>query len=388
MSDRIAAVRSYRVAPRWIFVRVDTEDGMTGWGESIVPKRANAVQGAIQDLAENTCGEDPDQIERLRLRMRRGGFFRGGPVLATAAAALECALWDIRARRLGSPLHGLLGGAVRDRIKSYAWVGGDRPAHLGADIAGRRDQGYSMVKMNATEEFDEIETSAAIDGVIERIGSVRDEFGTSIDIALDFHGRVHRSMARTLVRELEQFRPAWIEEPLPPGHEAAYGELFGRDRTVPIATGERMSELREFMPLLEARVVDVLQPDVSLTGIAELLHIARVAEAHDVAVAPHCPNGPISLGASLQVAACSNNIIVQEQSLGLHYNRGYADLPEAEMFDYLRDQDVLRPDGGYLDIPAGPGLGLEIDDSGVAASQGWTLTDPDWRLTDGRSAEW
>src|SRR5699024_8941258 len=134
-----------------------------------------------------------------------------------------------------------------------------------------------------------------------------------------------------------QFRPAWIEEPLPPGHEAAYAELFGRDRTVPIATGERMTSLGEFLPLLEDRVVDVLQPDVSLTGIAELVTIARVAEVHDVVVALHCPNGPISLAASLQAAARSHAVVVQEQSLGLHYIRGYADLPAAEMFDYLQD---------------------------------------------------
>ncbi|MFC7465740.1 galactonate dehydratase [Brachybacterium sp. GCM10030252] len=388
MSDRIAAVRSYRVAPRWILVRVDTEDGLTGWGESINPKRAGAVQGALADLEANVRGRDPDRIEQLRLRMRHGGFFRGGPVLATAAAAIECALWDIRARRLNSPVHGLLGGAVREHITSYAWVGGDRPAQLSADITARLEQGYSMVKMNATAEFDHIESSAAIDAVIERVGAVREEFGSRIDVALDFHGRVHRSMARTLVRELETFRPAWIEEPLPPGHEAAYAELFGRDRTVPIATGERMSELREFLPLLEARVVDVLQPDVSLTGIAELVSIARVAEAYDVAVAPHCPNGPVSLAASLQAGACAENIVAQEQSLGLHYNRGYADMPKAEMFDYLREPAVLRPADGRLAIPPDPGLGLELDEDAIAASPSWSLKDPDWRYPDGRSAEW
>src|SRR5699024_5900992 len=125
--------------------------------------------------------------------------------LATAAAAIECALWDIRSRRLRSPIHGLLGGAVRDSIRSYAWVGGDRPTDLAADVSARLEQGYSMVKMNATAEFDEIATAGAIDAVIERVGSVREEFGSRIDLALDFHGRVHRSMARTLVRELEQF---------------------------------------------------------------------------------------------------------------------------------------------------------------------------------------
>lgn len=386
--DRIRTVQVHRVAPRWLFVQVTTVAGHIGWGEAIVPKRAAAVEGAVHDLARNLVDADPARIEELRWRMRNGGFFRGGPILATAAAAIEHALWDIAGRSVERPVHALFGGPVRDRVRTYAWVGGDRPHGLVEDIQRRLDQGYSMVKLNGTDEFDQIASTAAIDDVVSRVGAIRDTYGNRIDFAIDFHGRVHRAMARSLVRELEVFRPTWIEEPLPPGNEATYRDLFGTDRRVPIATGERFTTLAEFLPLLEHRVVDVLQPDVSLTGIAELVQIARVAEAYDVAVAPHCPNGPLSLAATLQVGATCLAVAVQEQSLGMHYHQGYDGLPAGEMFDYLRDPAPLTPADGFLQVPDGSGLGIDIDDSAVLGSESWELADPTWRLPDGRVTEW
>src|SRR5690606_29829898 len=229
---------------------------------------------------------------------------------------------------------------------------------------------------------------AHVDAVVERVAAIRDAVGTEIDVALDFHGRVHRAMARTLLRELDGYRLAWIEEPLPPGHEDSYGQVFSNDRSTPIATGERLTSRWDVRRVLEERVVDVLQPDVSLTGIAELVAIARQAEAYDVAVAPHCPNGPVSLAASLQVASASVNVPVLEQSVGLHYDEGYAGLPRGELFDYLSDPGPLRTDGGRFAVPGGAGLGVEVNAEAVAASPPWSLHDPQWRLEDGRNAEW
>lgn len=386
---RIATITAHRVPPRWIFVRVDTDDGRVGWGEAIVPKRVTAVLGAIQDLARNIIGEDASRIEELWQRMRRGGFFRDGPVLCTAAAAIEQALWDIKGRQHDVPVYEFLGGAVRDTVRLYAWVGGDRPADVVAQVQARIGQGFDAVKMNATEELDMLDRPAQVDAVIARVAAVRDAFGDSVDIALDFHGRVHRAMAKALLRELEQFTLLWVEEPLPPGHEDLLPQLASAAGRTPIATGERLLARADFARLLERRVVDVIQPDVSLTGLFELEKLCRMAEAYDVAVAPHCPNGPISLAASLQVACCAGNVVIQEQSLGLHYNLGYAGLPAGEMFDYLSDAGPLTPTGGRLAVPAGPGLGIEIDANTVRErSTDWTLADPVWRLPDGRLAEW
>lgn len=387
-TTRVDRIETFLVAPRWILVRVTTDDGAHGWGEAIVPKRVRAVVGAVEDMAENLLGTPAGHISDMTWRMRNGAFFRGGPILATAAAAIEQALWDLAGNRLAAPVHDLFGGPVRTSVRAYAWVGGDRPRDVVAHVQARQGQGFDMVKMNATEELDLIDRPAHVDAVVERVAAIRDAVGTEIDVALDFHGRVHRAMARTLLRELDGYRLAWIEEPLPPGHEDSYGQVFSNDRSTPIATGERLTSRWDVRRVLEERVVDVLQPDVSLTGIAELVAIARQAEAYDVAVAPHCPNGPVSLAASLQVASASVNVPVLEQSVGLHYHEGYAGLPRGELFDYLSDPGPLRTDGGRFAVPGGAGLGVEVNAEAVAASPPWSLHDPQWRLEDGRNAEW
>ncbi|HEY3682769.1 MAG TPA: galactonate dehydratase [Streptosporangiaceae bacterium] len=385
----IAHVEAIRVPPRWIFVRVRTDDGAIGWGEAILARRANAVIGAVADLAANITGADARRIEDLAQRMRRDGFFRGGPVLATAAAAVEQALWDIKARACGVPVYEFLGGAVRDAVPLYAWIGGDRPADVVEHAAARVAQGFTAVKMLATEELDYIDDNAKIDAVVARVAALRDAYGDALRIALDFHGRVHRPLVTALVTELDPYRLMWIEEPLGPGYEDALGEVKRAAARTPIATGERLASRWEFARLLEGRAVDIIQPDVSLTGLFELEKICRMAEAYDVAVAPHCPNGPVSLAASMQVAACAVNVPMHEQSLGLHYNRGYAGLPPAEMHDYLADPAPLTPVNGTLPVPDGPGLGIEVDELAVRErATDWFMPDPGWRLPDGRLAEW
>jgi galactonate dehydratase len=385
----IDRITTWQVPPRWIFVAVETDDGSTGWGEAIVPKRARAVRGALEDLADNLRGSPDDRIEEAAIRMRQGGFFRGGPILSTAAAAIEHALWDIRARRLGVPVYELLGGAVRESTRTYAWIGGDRPAEVAEHARRRMEQGYTAVKMNATAEADHLGASTLVDGVVERIGSVRDAVGPELDIALDFHGRIHRSVVPTLLLELTPFRPLWVEEPLAPGNDDSLREIVPRGCSIPIATGERLASRWEFKRLLEERVVDVIQPDVSLTGIFEMRKIAAMAEAYDVAVAPHCPNGPVSLAATLQVAACTPNIVMVEHSVGIHYHRGHDGLGVAEPGDYLTDPSPIDPVDGYLLRSNAPGLGIEINRATVEErSHEWNVADPNWRHRDGRIAEW
>ncbi|WFB88625.1 galactonate dehydratase [Streptomyces sp. B146] len=386
---RIAGITAYSVPPRWALVRVTTDTGAAGWGEALLSKRRRAVLGAVADLADNLVGAPAGRIEELWHRMRRGAFFRGGPVLSTAAAAIEQALWDIKGRALGVPVHELFGGPVRERTRVYAWIGGDRPADVVAGARERVAQGFTAVKMNATAELDHIAGAAEVDAVVARVAGLREEFGTGLDVALDFHGRVHRSMVRPLLRELEQFRLMWVEEPLAPGHEDLLPEVTRAAGATRIATGERLTSRWDFRTLLERGGVDILQPDVSVTGLSELARICHLAEAHDVAVVPHCPNGPVSLAASLQVAAACLNVPLHEQSLGLHYNTGHGGLPRGEMADYVRDPAPLTPVDGALAVPAGPGLGIEVDEAAVrAADTGWRHPDARWRHPDGRIAEW
>jgi galactonate dehydratase len=386
---RITGIRPFCVPPRWVFVQVSTDDGSVGWGEAIVPKRRNAVLGALSDLAANLEGADARRIEELWHRMRRGGFFRGGPVLATATAAIEQALWDLKARRLGVPVHEFLGGRVRDHIPVYAWIGGDRPSDVVAGARSRLDQGFRVVKMNATEELDHVASTADIDAIVARVAALRDAFGDRLDIALDFHGRVHRAMARPLLLELEQFRLLWVEEPLAPGHEDLLPEIARSAGRTRIATGERLLSRWDFRKLLDVGGVDILQPDVSLTGLFELEKICRMAEAYDLPVIPHCPNGPVSLAASLQVASACLNVPMHEQSIGLHYHRDAAGRLVGELGDYLVDAGVLTPVNGALTVPEAPGLGIALDADLVRAREGeWRVADPDWRHPDGRLAEW
>lgn len=385
----IAHIRCWQLPPRWLLVEVETDDHVIGWGEAIVPKRARAVLGAIEDFAANLRGAPADRIEEAAVRMRQGAFFRGGPILATAAAAIEQALWDIKGRRYGVPVYDLLGGAVRESTRAYAWIGGDRPVDVAEHAKQRLAQGYTAVKMNATAETDHLDVSAAVDGVVARMGMVRDAVGNALDVAIDFHGRVHRSLVPTLLRELAPFRPLWVEEPVSPGHEDALREVIPKGCSIPIATGERLTSRWEFKRLLEERVVDILQPDVSITGLFELRKIAAMAEAYDVAVAPHSPNGPVSLAATLQVAACTPNIVILEHSPGIHYHRGYAGLDAAEPGDYLRDPSLLDAERGYLRRLDGPGLGIEIHRELVEErARVWQVPDPEWRLSDGRITEW
>ena len=385
----ITDIETFRVPPRWIFVRVATDDGIVGWGEAIIPKRARAVVAAIEDMAANLRGVDSSRIEDIAQRLRRGAFFRGGPILGTAASAIEQALWDIKGKRHGMPVYEFLGGRGRDHIRAYAWIGGDNPADVVEHARQRIGQGFSAVKMNATPALPPLGGRAIIDATVERVGALRDAFGNTLDIALDFHGRVPRAALKPLLAELQQFHPMWVEEATTPENEESLKVLARSAGAIPIATGERLASRWEFKRILDTGAIDIVQPDVSITGLFELEKIARLAEIYDVSVAPHCPNGPISLAASLQVGFCAPNVVIQEQSLGLHYHQGYSGLPKAEMHDYLVDGAPLTTVDGAFRPLDGPGLGIEIDAEKVeAVACDWHLRDADWTYPDGTYAEW
>jgi galactonate dehydratase len=385
---KIKRIETFCVSPRWIFVRVETDTGLVGWGESMVARRPRAVVGAIADLAENITGEDPLAIEDLWQRMFRGGFFRCGPILSTAIAGIEQALWDIKGKHHGLPVHEFLGGRVRKNVRAYVWIGGDRPADVVAMARQRIAEGYTAVKMNAKEELHYLDAHQKIDAAVERVAALRRECGDELGIAVDFHGRVHRAMAKQLIRELEPFHLLWIEEPLLSEHDDALGAIAGHT-SVPLATGERLQNRWQYKALFEARVIDIIQPDVSFTGIHELHTLGRIAEGYDVTIAPHCPNGPICLAATLQVDACLPNVALQEYSHGIHYHKGYGGLNPGEMPAYVLDPSAITAQQGYLQIPTGPGLGIAINEDAVKERQHrWTLKDSNWRNADGTLAEW
>ncbi len=381
---KITALHLYRVPPRWLFLKVETDSGLAGWGEPVVEGRARTVEAAVRELEEELLGRDPREIEDIWQCIYRGGFYRGGPVLMSALAGVDQALWDLKGKALGVPVHELLGGKVRDRLKIYGWIGGDRPGDLIEAARARIRLGYGAVKMNASEELEWIDSAAKVEAVVERIGALRDAVGPEFGIAVDFHGRVHRGMAKRLVRELDPFGLLFIEEPVLPENPEALREV-ARYTTTPIATGERLFSRWDFKQLLSEGGVDVVQPDLSHAGgISEVRRIAAFAEAYDVALAPHCPLGPIAFAASLQVDFCCINAFIQETSMGIHYNE------EADLLDYLKEPNVFAVKDGFLERPTGPGLGIELDEERIreASRTAHNWKTPQWRYKDGSVAEW
>lgn len=381
---KIKSYELFQVPPRWLFLKIETDEGIIGWGEPVIEGKAATVKAAVEELMEYLIGKDPMNIEDHWNVMYRAGFYRGGPILMSAIAGIDQALWDIKGKYYGAPVYQLLGGKARDTMKVYSWIGGDRPADVGNAAKGMVAQGFTALKMNATEELQYVDTYDKIDHAIARIAAVREAVGPHIGIGIDFHGRVHKPMAKILAKALEPYRPMFIEEPVLPENNEALREIANHV-AIPIATGERMFSKWQFKTLLKEGYADIIQPDLSHAGgITECKKIFSMAEAFDVAVAPHCPLGPIALAACLQVDATCHNAFIQEQSLGIHYNQG------SDLLDYIVDQNVFAYHEGYVKIPDGPGLGIEVNEAHVRkmAETGHNWKNPLWRHPDGSVAEW
>jgi galactonate dehydratase len=381
---KITKLETFIVPPRWCFLKIETDEGIVGWGEPVVEGRAHTVAAAVEELSDYLIGKDPLLIEDHWQVMYRSGFYRGGPITMSAIAGVDQALWDIKGKHHGVPVHALLGGQVRDRIKVYSWIGGDRPSDVANNARAVVERGFKAVKMNGSEELQIIDTFDKVQGVINNVAAVREAVGPDIGIGVDFHGRVHKPMARVLMRELAPFGLMFIEEPVLSEHLEAIPELAALS-PAPIALGERLYSRFDFKRVLQTGGVDIIQPDPSHAGgITETRKIAAMAEAYDVALALHCPLGPIALAANLQLDAVCYNAFIQEQSLGIHYNAAN------DLLDYLVDRTPFAYNEGYVTIPDGPGLGIEINQAYVdeRVLEGHRWRNPIWRHADGSVAEW
>ena len=381
---RITKFTLYKVQPRWLFLKIDTDQGLSGWGEPIVEGRADAVRAAVEEFEKYLIGKDPMRIEDHWQVMYRSGFYRGGPETMSAISGIDQALWDIKGKAYNAPVYELLGGACRDKLRVYRWIGGDRPSDIQAAALEARSQGYSAVKMNATEELHYIDSFKKVEAVCQRVAAIRDALGYDLDVAVDFHGRVHKSMAKVLAKELDSFHLMFIEEPVLPQNNEALREI-ARYTSTPISTGERMFSRWDFKNLLQDGYVDIIQPDLSHAGgLSECKKIAAMAEAYDVAVAPHCPLGPVALSACVQLDICTPNVFIQEQSLGIHYNKG------GDLLDYIKDPSIFQYKDGYIELLQGPGLGVEVNEEALieASKVEHDWKNPVWRNEDGTVAEW
>ncbi len=381
---KITEVYTYFVRPRWGFVEIVTDDGFTGWGEAVLEGHAQAVLACVQEMKDYLIGANPQKIEDIWTVLYRAGFYRGGGVMMSAISGIDQALWDIKGKYFNAPVYELLGGSCRDKMRVYSWIGGDRPADVGAAAKQKKDSGFTAIKMNATEELQMIDSYDKVDAVLERVASIRESCGKHFGIAIDFHGRVHKPMAKVLAKKLEEFDPMFLEEPVLCENMENFKEIAAACN-IPIATGERLFSKWDFKRLFEMGGVDIIQPDLSHAGgITEVKKIAAMAEAYDIALAPHCPLGPIALSACLNVDAICYNAFIQEQSMGIHYNVGKS------VLDYVDNKEDFVFQDGFISLPKVPGLGVKVNKALVEeenkTQHHWK--NPVWRHADGSIAEW
>lgn len=381
---KITKITSYIVPPRWLFIKIQTDEGYTGWGEPILEGHAETLAAKIGELNDFLIGRNPLHIEDTWQAIYRNGCYRGGPVLMSAISGIDMALWDIKGKFHDVPVYDLLGGPVRDKIRTYCWIGGDRPNDLVNQAKALIAKGYTATKMNACEELQIIDTNRKIDAAVARLSELREAVGQDLDLALDFHGRVHAPMAKVFLKEVEYLRPIFIEDAVVSQQVDAMADL-AHSTSIPLCIGERLHSRYDFKPIFEKRAAGIINPDTAhVGGISEMVRIGHMAEAYDVALAPHCPLGPIALAASLQVDAVCHNAFIQEQSFGIHYNQG------GDLNQYVTTGGVFDINDGYLDIPQGPGLGIEVNEEKVIeqAAIGHKWRAPFWRHEDGSISEW
>jgi galactonate dehydratase len=340
------------------FVKVETDEGLTGVGEARVLNRTQAVLGYLADVVPRyVLGSDPFEVERLVQRMFREDFGRAGELVMTGIALIEIACWDIMGQALGQPVYRLLGGAVREKIKAYAngWYTAARtPEEFHAAAQRAIAKGYRALKFDPFGGgFYELERSEK-QRIVALVEAVRDAVGPDVEILIEMHGRFNPATAVEMARELAPFRPSWFEEPVPPENLAALKKAADAISPlgIPIATGERLHTPYEYRELFELQAADIIQPDIThYGGLLNTKKLAAWAEAYYMLVAPHNVGGPVSTAAALHLAACTNNFKIQE-----HFN----DFDEV----YVKESALGVPEvvDGYFALPTGPGLGITLNE--------------------------
>lgn len=382
---KITDLKLYFMPHRFLFLKIETDEGICGWGEPLVEGRAATLEASVLEWKDYLLGKDPLLIEQHWQTMYRCAFYRGGPVMMSTIAGIDEALWDIKGKYLNTSVASLLGGTVRDKIKVYRSIHGNTPAELAADARLAVGQGYTLLKAAPTKATHFVDSYQKVTQVLDMIGAVRDEIGNGIDLAVDFHGRIHRPMAKPIVAGLGEYNLTFIEEPVLSENREALREIAGCSQS-PIALGERLYSRWDFKQIFADGYTDIIQPDLSHAGgISECRRIASMAEAFDVAFAPHCPLDSIAFAACIQVDMATPNAVFQEQSIGIHN-------PAADnvRMNFLKDITGFHYEHGFVHLPAGPGLGIEINEELVIEmdKQRHNWKNPIWETDDGTRIEW
>jgi galactonate dehydratase len=392
---KITKLETFLVKPRWLFLKMHTDEGIVGLGEPILEGRALTCQTAVKELEPWLIGEDPTRVVHLWQSMYKHAFYRGGEIMTSALSGVEQALWDITGKYHGVPVYKLLGGPTRDRIRVYGRAGGSTPDEAAASVREAVALGFNCLKtglqdpayvrppsqshndrftgMDASRRGRIIESPGYTERVVEIFAAMRAAAGPDVDIAIDFHGAIPPQTAKRLIAALEPYHPFFVEEPVQAQNVDVLADL-ARSTSIPIAAGERLYTKWGFRELLEKRAASILQPDLSHAGgIMETRLIAGMAEAYYAGIAPHCPLGPIALAACLQLDAIIPNFLAQEN--GMLTGEGYIKTP-------------FKQEGGYLPLPTAPGLGIELDEEALADKIGHDWQNPKAYAEDGSAIDW
>lgn len=366
---KITKLETFLVKPRWLFLKIHTDAGITGLGEPVVEGRALTCKTAVEEIAPYLIGKDPRRVVHHWQAIYRHAFYRGGPILTSALSGIDQALWDIKGKALGLPVHELLGGPTRDRVQVYAHASSPE------DIRQKKALGFATFKtsLGLPRSGDYVASKDTVDRAVAAFAAKREAAGPACDIAIDFHGAVQPQTSKLLIKALEPYQPFFIEEPVQCQNVDAMADI-ARGTHLPIAAGERIFTKWGFRELLEKRAVSILQPDLCHAGgITECRLIAGMAEAYYIPIAPHNPLGPISLAAGLQLAAAIPNFLCQEQaSLG---------------DGYLKKPFVIE--NGHVLVPTGPGLGIELDEEALAGKLNHDWRNPEtYDPEDGSVIDW
>ena len=360
---KVTKIETFVLKNSWVFVKVSTDAGITGWGEMLKDDAKACAAGALE-VGDYLVGKDPRRVTHHWQAIHRGAFYRGGPIKTAISSGIDQALWDITGKCYGVPVYKLLGGPTRDRVRVYGRVGAET--------------GVTAMKVGpgtTRTPFKYVEGKKFVDEVAERFKALREKFGSGVDIGIDFHGAVQPPTASLLIKALEPYDPWFYEEIVQCLNVDVMADLAKKTH-IPIATGERIFTKWGFREILEKRAAMILQPDPCYAGgITELKVIAGMAEAYYLPLAPHNPQGPCSLAAGLQIAGCVPNFLIQERGDNEYANLLAKPLPPVK--------------NGHRPLPTDPGLGITIDEDKLRAQVGEPASylarfDPD----DGSVVDW
>lgn len=378
---KIARIEQFFPRKRTRLVKITTDEGLVGWGETTLEGRPASTCAAVDEMADYLVGKDPLRIEHHWQHIYRSSFFRGGPVVMSALSGIDQALWDITGKAFGVPCHRLLGGHVRDRIRVYAHWGIHSLTDEGQ--ARSRERLERLQKMGCTAfkggpggTWRGHEPPSIIDDFVKRAFLMREWVGPDVEICFDFHGKMTPALAIEICHEIKGMRPMFVEEPVPQENVDAL-KLVSDHVPFPIATGERLLTRWGFREIFEKHAVALIQPDGShVGGISELKKVANMAEVYYMHIMPHCAIGPVAFAACMQVDAVVPNFLIQEQV-------------DACLGDGLLREDWVVKDG-FIELPTRPGLGFEIDEDAAERNTDYTeeLGGEFYYPSDGSVADW